>query len=97
MTSTSHGTGNTPILASCQCGDDPQLQMLRDLMDGGLSQWEASKIAFGYDPGPRGSRDAWTVWARVEARRFGNAARRQLGLPELPHLPRAARKVAVDA
>ena len=28
MTATTHGASNTPILASCRCGDDPQLQLL---------------------------------------------------------------------
>lgn len=83
MTATSHGAGKTPILASCQCGDDPQLQLLRDLMNAGMAQIEASKIAFGSDPGPRASRETWSTWARVEARNLGNAVRRQLGLPEL--------------
>jgi hypothetical protein len=84
MTATSHGVNSTPILASCQCGDDPALQLLRDLMNNGMAQLEASKIAFGHDPGPQASRDTWSTWIKVEARKLGNAARRQLGLPELP-------------
>lgn len=91
MTATTHGVNNTPILAACQCGDDPQLQMLRDLMNNGMGQLDASRIAFGNHPGDHASRDAWSTWARVEVRRLGNVVRRQLGLPELPLLEAANR------
>lgn len=86
MTATSHGIEKTPILASCSCGDDPQLQMLRDLMNAGMGQLDASRIAFGSHPGPRASSAAWSTWAKVEARRLGNAVRARLGMPLLPLL-----------
>jgi len=85
MTATTHGV-RTPILASCQCNDDPQLQLMRDLMNGGMGQLDASRIAFGNEPHPRAGRDAWSTWVRVETRRLGNVVRRQLGHPELPLL-----------
>ena len=84
MTASSHGTGKTPILASCQCGDDPQLQLLRDLMNRGMGQLEASRIAFGNTPADRPGAEVWSTWVKVEARRLGNALRRRLGLAELP-------------
>lgn len=89
MTATTHGAGKTPILASCQCGDDPQLQMLRDLMNGGMGQLDASRIAFGNSPSPSSSGAVWSVWIRVEARRLANNLRGQLGLPALSLLEAA--------
>lgn len=86
MTATSHGIDENPILAGCRCGDDPQLQLLRDLIADGMGQLEASRIAFGHEPGPRADRSVWSTWAKVEARRMGNAVRRRLGYPELPLL-----------
>lgn len=90
MTATDYGVKDTPILASCICDDDPQLQLLRDLMNRGMRQWDASQIAFGHHPSDRASRDVWSTWARLEARRIGNGKRRQLGLPELPLLEAVA-------
>jgi hypothetical protein len=81
---TSHGIEKTPVLASCQCGDDPQLQLLRDLMNAGMDQIPASRIAFGNTPSPRALPAVWSAWTKVEARRLGNSLRRRLGLPELP-------------
>lgn len=80
-----HGM-ETPILAACQCGDDPQLQLLRDLMNAGMAQLDASRIAFGAHPSDRAPREVWSTWSRVEVRRLGNVVRRQLGLPALPLL-----------
>lgn len=88
---TSHGVDDTPILSSCRCGDDPKLQLLRDLMNAGMGQLEASRIAFGNDPGPRASAGAWSTWARVEARRLANTVRGRLGLPQLPLVELARR------
>lgn len=87
---TEHGIA-TPILASCQCGNDPALQLLRDLMNGGMGQLDASKIAFGYPPSDHASRDEWSTWVKVEVRTLGNVVRRQLGLPELPLVEAVAR------
>lgn len=84
MTATAHGIEKNPILDSCQCGDDPQLQLLRDLISDGMDQLAASRIAFGNDPGPRASSAAWSTWARVETRRLGNQLRRRLGMRDLP-------------
>lgn len=81
---TDYGVGKTPILASCQCGDDPQLQLLRDLMNGGMAQLDASRIAFGSEPSPRAPRYVWSIWSQVEGRRLGNLLRSRLGLPTLP-------------
>lgn len=84
MTATTHGIETTPILAACQCGNDPELQLLRDLINNGMGQIEASRIAFGSDPGPHAGGSTWSTWARVEARRAGNELRRRLGMPVLP-------------
>lgn len=84
MTATSHGIEKTPILASCQCGDDPQLQLLRDLMNGGMPQLDASRIAFGSHPSARASSTTWSTWAKVETRRLSNTLRIRLGMPVLP-------------
>lgn len=83
MTATSHGIEKTPILAACQCGDDPQLQLLRDLINGGMGQWDASKIAFGQAPGARATGPVWSTWVRIEARRTANTLRQRLGMPAL--------------
>lgn len=75
---------DTPVLAACQCGDDPELQLLRDLILHDVNQYDASLIAFGH--APRSTAPAWvqTLWARLEARRAGNKVRADLGMPELP-------------
>ena len=84
MTATTHGVNDTPILASCRCGDDEQLQLMRDLMNQGMGQLEASRIAFCKPPEPRAVPEVWSAWAKVEVRRLGNAIRVRLGMPELP-------------
>lgn len=74
----------TPVLATCECGDDPALQLLRDLILHDVDQYDASLIAFGH--APRTTAPAWVhrTWARLEVRRIGNKVRADLGLPELP-------------
>lgn len=74
----------TPVLASCQCGDDPELQLLRDLITNDLDQWNASLIAFGHPPKPDAPQWAQLLWARLEARRIANRTRADLCMPLLP-------------
>lgn len=86
---------DNPALAECQCGDDPQLQLLRDLLLRDVPQYDASLIAFGYPPRTTAAASVHRIWAGVEARRIANRARVELGLDEvrlldpIPAVPQA--------
>lgn len=44
-----------PALWSCGCGADKDVERLRDLMAGGMSQWEASVLIWSPRTPPAGS------------------------------------------
>lgn len=80
-----NGEGRLPILEqvvrTCGC-QDTQLALMFDLMDEGLDQPDASRIAFGATPSLDATRLAWKAWCRVYVYQLGQELRARLGLRE---------------
>lgn len=74
----------TPILDACHCGDDPQLQLLRDLISRNVAVRDASLISFGHAPRAAAPVEVHRLAAKVALRRTVNATRAELGMPLLP-------------
>lgn len=73
-----------PALRECECGADPDLQLLRDLLALDMDAWDASAIAFGHAPKITAPMWVRRIWCHVDARRVANQVRGQFGLPALP-------------
>jgi hypothetical protein len=74
---------------SCYC-NDPALDLLHALIADGMDQQAASRVAFAKTPPWTTSATVLRLWYHVEIRRLANAARRQVGLPQIPAFDRKA-------
>lgn len=71
----------TPLgTASCTCRD-PQTDLVRDLINDGLTPLEAAMVAFGGAPTWDAPRATWSAWIRVYVNDLGDRARAALCLP----------------
>lgn len=68
-------------VVTCECADR-ELAFMFDLMDAGLEQWEASRIAYGQLPPTVGAPPAANkAWCRATVRDLFAQLRALVGLP----------------